>query len=230
MLNSLFNTILGAEGTVSAIQLTDFFICVISAIILGIYMSMMYSHKTKCSKGFVLSLAVLPLTIAIVIIMVNGSIGAGVAVAGAFSLVRFRSVPGTAKEISAIFTAMCTGLTIGMGYIGYAVLFAIIASALSMILSLSKFGEPKQNTRVLNITIPESLNYTEVFNDIMMKYTFEHSLVSAKTVSMGSLFKLKYDLELKDASFEKDFVDELRCRNGNLEIIIAKEDSLVNSL
>ncbi len=193
-------------------------------------MSQMYAYKTKCTKGFVLTLAVLPLAISIVIMMVNGNIGAGVAVAGAFSLVRFRSVPGTAKEISAIFTAMCTGLTVGMGYIGYAVLFAIISSSFAMLLSTSKFGEPNTNGRVLSITIPESLNYSSVFDDIMKKYTNDFSLVSAKTVSMGSLFKLRYDVEIKDASFEKDFIDEIRCRNGNLEILISKEDSGINGL
>ncbi len=230
MLNLFFNSIFNTTQTVSPIQISHFVICVLTSITVGIIMARMYSHKTKCTKGFVLSLAVLPLAIAIVIIMVNGNVGAGVAVAGAFSLVRFRSVPGTAKEISAIFTAMCTGVTIGMGYIVYAILFAIIASGFSMLLSLSEFGEPNKNNRILNITIPENLNYTEVFEEVMNKYTFEHNLLSAKTTSMGSLFKLRYDVELKDIYFEKDFIDELRCRNGNLEIIISKDESYINGL
>ncbi len=229
MLDTLFTGLFSVEGAIS-VSLPHFFICVITSIILGLLTSQMYAYKTKCTKGFVLSLAVLPLAIAIVIMMVNGNIGAGVAVAGAFSLVRFRSVPGTAKEISAIFTAMCTGLTVGMGYIGFAVLFAIIASIFSMVLSITSFGEPQNNTRVLGITIPENLNYTEVFDDIMSKYTTKSNLISAKTTSMGSLFKLSYEVELKDASIEKAFIDELRCRNGNLEILIAKEDSFINGL
>ncbi len=224
MLDLLFGGILDTTSAMS-IQLSDFFICVIASMGLGVFMSRMYAYKTKCTKGFVLTLAVLPLAISIVIMMVNGNIGAGVAVAGAFSLVRFRSVPGTAKEISAIFTAMCTGLTVGMGYIGFAVLFAIIASVFAMVLSISSFGEPKTNSRVVSITIPENLNYTEVFDDIMAKYTDESSLVSAKTMSMGSLFKLRFDVELKDTSLEKEFIDELRCRNGNLEIMVSKEDN-----
>ncbi len=229
MLDILFTGLFDTTAAM-AVTLSDFFICVITSIVLGLLTSKMYSYKTKCTKGFVLSLAVLPLAISIVIMMVNGNIGAGVAVAGAFSLVRFRSVPGTAKEISAIFTAMCTGLTVGMGYIGFAILFAVIASLFAMVLSISSFGEPQGNTRTLGITIPENLNYTDVFDDIMGKYTTKYNLTSAKTTSMGSLFKLIYEVELKDISVEKPFVDELRCRNGNLEIIISKEDSFVNGL
>ncbi len=229
MLDLMFGGILDTTATMN-MTLSDFFVCVLTSMILGLFMSKMYAYKTKCTKGFVLTLAVLPLAISIVIMMVNGNIGAGVAVAGAFSLVRFRSVPGTAKEISAIFTAMCTGLTVGMGFIGYAVLFAIIASVFALVLSVSSFGEPQYNTRVLAITIPENLNYTEVFDDIMNKYTSKCSLLSAKTTSMGSLFKLSYEVELVDTAMEKEFIDELRCRNGNLEIIISKEDRFVNGL
>ncbi len=229
MLNMFFNSIFNTTQT-TTIQFSHFFLCVLTAITLGILMARMYAYKTKCTKGFILTLAVLPLAVAIVIIMVNGSVGAGVAVAGAFSLVRFRSVPGTAKEISAIFIAMCAGVTIGMGYIVYAILFAVIASGFSTVLSVTKFGELSENARVLSITIPENLNYTEVFEEVMNKYTFEHSLLSAKTTSMGSLFKLRYDVELKDISFEKDFIDELRCRNGNLEIAISKDESYLNGL
>ncbi len=229
MLDSLFLGLFNPTQTMN-ITISDFFICVITAIILGLIMSKMYSYKTKCTKGFVISLAVLPMTIAIVIMMVNGNVGAGVAVAGAFSLVRFRSVPGTSKEISALFTAMCTGLTIGMGYIGFSVLFAIIASLFAMILNSSDFGSPKNNIRILHITIPENLNYTDVFNDLFEKYTKNTDLLLAKTANMGSLFKLSYEIELKDIGSEKDLIDELRCRNGNLEIIITKQDSFLNGL
>ncbi len=230
MYSEIFETIFNPTGTTSTILPMNFLMCIVTSIILGLFTATIYTYKTKCSKGFVLSLAVLPLAIAIVILMVNGSIGAGVAVAGAFSLVRFRSVPGTAKEISAIFTVMCTGLTIGMGYIGYAVLFAIIASLFSLILSATSFGDVSRNARALCITIPENLNYTEVFDDIMKKYASEYSLQSAKTTSMGSLFKLRYDVDLNDVSLEKEFIDELRCRNGNLEIIISKDEGALNGL
>ncbi len=230
MFDELFGSVF-AVTTTATISITDFLLCMLSAIILGAFMAKMYALKTKSTKSFVVTLALLPLAVAMVIIMVNGNIGAGVAVAGAFSLVRFRSVPGTAKEIVAIFTAMCTGLTIGMGYIAFAALFSIIACLFALLLNLTNFGEEKNNgSRTLQITIPESLNYTDVFDDIFKSFTKEAKLITAKTTNMGSLFKLSYEIELKDTNMEKQFVDELRCRNGNLEIIIGKQEIFVNGL
>ncbi len=230
MTNDFFGSVFESTVTMN-INVTNFLICMVSAIILGLFMAKMYALKTKSTKGFVVTLALLPLAVAMVIIMVNGNIGTGVAVAGAFSLVRFRSVPGTAKEIVAIFTAMCTGLTIGMGYIGYAALFAVIACLFALLLNLTNFAEEKNNgSRTLQITIPESLNYTEVFDDIFKCFTKEVKLISVKTTNMGSLFKLSYEIELKDRTMEKQFIDELRCRNGNLEIIIGKQELFINGL
>ncbi len=230
MFNELFGSVFGDAATMN-LNLLDFLICMVSAIALGMFMAKMYALKTKSTSSFVVTLALLPLAVAMVIIMVNGNIGAGVAVAGAFSLVRFRSVPGTAKEIVAIFTAMCTGLTIGMGYIAFAVLFSVIACLFALFLNLSNFGDQKNDgNRTLQITIPESLNYTDAFDDIFYKFTKHAKLVSAKTTNMGSLFKLSYEIELKSITQEKQFVDELRCRNGNLEIIISKGELFINSL
>ncbi len=225
MLDTVFSGIFSTEGAIN-LSLSDFFICMASSIVLGIVTAKVYALKTKCTQGFLATLAMLPLAVTMVIIMVNGNIGAGVAVAGAFSLVRFRSVPGTAKEIGAIFTAMCTGLTIGMGYIAFAALFAIIACAFMLVLNISEFGKQSKATRTLHITIPEDLNYTDVFDDIFKKYLHSFDLISAKTTNMGSLFKLSYDIELKSTDTEKEFIDELRIRNGNLEIIITKQDLL----
>ncbi len=229
MLNSLFSGIFNNSASLS-ITLSQFFICMISAIVLGVFMAKVYAVKTKCTKGFVTTLALLPLAVSMVIIMVNGNIGAGVAVAGAFSLVRFRSVPGTAKEIGAIFTAMCTGLTIGMGYIGFAFLFSIIACLFALLLNITNFGEQKINSRTLHITIPENLNYFDVFDDLFEKYTDTVNLITSKTTNMGSMFKLSYEIELKNTAHEKEFIDELRTRNGNLEIIITKQELFVNTL
>ncbi len=225
MFDAFFSGIFSTEGAIS-LSLADFFICMISSIFLGIITARIYALKTKCTQGFLITLAMLPLAVTMVIIMVNGNIGAGVAVAGAFSLVRFRSVPGTAKEIVAIFTAMCTGLTIGMGYIGYAVLFTIIACAFMLVLNICEFGKQNKVIRTLHIVIPEDLNYTNVFDDIFKNYTNNVDLLSAKTTNMGSLFKLSYEIELKSIDNEKMFIDELRTRNGNLEIIITKQDLL----
>ncbi len=230
MVNEFFGSVFDTTAAMS-ITITDFLVCMVSAIILGMFMAKMYALKTKSTKSFVVTLALLPLAVTMVIIMVNGNIGAGVAVAGAFSLVRFRSVPGTAKEIVAIFTAMCTGLTIGMGYIGFAVLFSAIACLFALLLNLANFGEEKNNgSRTLQITIPENLNYTNVFDDIFESFTKEVKLISAKTTNMGSLFKLSYEIELRDVSTEKEFIDKIRTRNGNLEIIISKQEILPNVL
>ncbi len=230
MFNNLFAGIFNTTTSMS-ITLDDFFVCLATAIILGIFMAKIYSFKERSSKGFVVTLALLPIAVTMVIIMVNGNIGAGVAVAGAFSLVRFRSMPGTAKEIIAIFTAMCTGLTIGMGYIAFAVVFSVIACVFALILNTSNFGEEKENgNRTLQITIPENLNYTNVFDDIFEGFTKKTRLISAKTTNMGSLFKLSYEIELKDTKKEKEFIDELRTRNGNLEIVIGKQELFINGL
>ncbi len=231
MINDLFAGIFTTTTTTMGISLGEFFICMGTAILLGVFMAKIYSFKERSSKGFIVTLALLPIAVTMVIIMVNGNIGAGVAVAGAFSLVRFRSVPGTAKEIVAIFTAMCTGLTIGMGYIGFAVIFSVVACLFALILNASNFGEEKETgSRNLQITIPENLNYTNVFDDVFEKYTIKHKLVSAKTTNMGSLFKLSYQIELIDYKMEKEFIDELRTRNGNLEIVIGKQDLFIGAL
>lgn len=212
------------------IGLSDFMLCVGTALIIGMFIALVYTYKTSYTKSFVVTLATLPSVVCMIILMVNGSLGVGVAVAGAFSLVRFRSIPGTAKEIGAIFIAMGTGLAAGMGYIGYAFLFAIIVNSMILIYTASTIGDGKRNQRTMRITIPEDLDYTDVFDDLFHSYTSESQLLSVKTSSMGSLFKLTYDLMLTNAEKEKEFIDQLRCRNGNLEIIMAKQASIPGEL
>lgn len=229
LLNSLFTSVL-SPTTSAAIDINIFLLCLLVSLGIGLFVAILYTYKTKCTKSFVITLATLPSAVAMVIMMVNGNIGAGVAVAGAFSLVRFRSVPGTAKEIGAIFLAMGGGLAVGMGYLGFAILFTVILSLVSLLLNISAFGEPNKNQRILIITIPEDLNYTNIFDDLFSKYTKMTILNNVKTSNMGSLFKLSYEIELIDENKEKDFVDELRCRNGNLEIIIYRNSSLPNEL
>jgi hypothetical protein len=173
------------------------------------------------------TLALLPAVVSVVIMMVNGNVGAGVAVAGAFSLVRFRSVPGTAREIGTLFLAMAAGLICGMGYLGYAVLFSVVMGAAMMLLSRFDFGGARGSftEKVLRITIPEDLNYNEIFDDIFAQYTTQCDVLSVKTTNMGSLFRLQYQITLRDDSKEKEFIDALRCRNGNLEISIARQEA-----
>ena len=169
-----------------------------------------------------MTLAILPAVVCVVILMVNGNIGAGVAVAGTFSLVRFRSAPGTAREIGAIFAAMGMGLIMGMGYIGYAALFTCLIGL--ALLCFAKFASENKGTlkKSLRITIPENLNYSDVFEDILNNYTSSYRLRQVKTSNMGSLFKLSYEIVLKDPLAEKRFIDELRTRNGNLEISLSE--------
>lgn len=225
MLNTLFSGVFNTTTT-EVIAVPQFLLCVAVALVIGIFLALVYTYKAKYTKSFVVTLALLPAVVCVVIMMVNGNVGAGVAVAGAFSLVRFRSVPGTAKEIGTIFLAMGAGLICGMGYLGYAVLFSIILGCAMLLLNKLNIGLDKsiEKDRVLRITIPEDLNYTGVFDDLFEKYTEKFEIISVKTANMGSLFKLKYNVTLKNLNEEKDFIDDLRCRNGNLEISMARQE------
>ena len=223
MLESIFNGLFDTTTT-GGIAVADFLLCIGVALVLGVVIALCYMFKTRCTKSFVATLAMLPAIVCVVIMMVNGNIGIGVAVAGAFSLVRFRSVPGTAKEIGAIFLAMGVGLMIGVGYLGYAAVFALLVSAFSMVLSASGFGAKKADRleRTLRITIPEDLDYTNVFDDLFARYTTKCECAMVKTTNMGSMFKLTYDVALKDSAKEKEFMDAIRCRNANLEVSMSR--------
>ena len=198
---------------------TDFIIYIAVALGLGIVIAASYMFKTKTSRSFLATLTLLPALVSVVIMMVNGSIGAGVAVAGTFSLVRFRSAPGTAREITAVFLAMATGLICGMGHFVYAGIFTAIICVAMMLLKVTGFGDSKDE-KELHITIPEDLDYEGVFDEIFDKYTSERKLISVKTSDMGSLFRLKYTVTIKNGMSEKDFIDKLRVRNGNLPIAV----------
>ena len=215
----LFNSVISTEST-TTITVWGFVLCVLAALVFGIIIAIVFQYKNVFTKSFIMSIAILPAVVCVVIMMVNGSIGAGIAVAGAFSLIRFRSVPGTAKEISAIFIAMATGLACGMGYIGYGLLFTVIISIVVLILEKINFGVNKSSNKnqIFRITIPEDLDYINVFDDLFIKYANKSELQKVKTTNMGSMYKLTYSVELKNNVNEKEFIDELRTRNGNLEI------------
>ena len=203
------------------ISITDFLLCMGAALLCGLILSLCANFRNRCTKSFNGTLAMLPAVVCIVIMMVNGNIGAGVAVAGAFGLVRFRSLPGTAREIGLLFLAMGTGLICGMGYLAYAILTALLLGGISMLYYGCTLGSKKVD-RILTVTIPEDLNYTEIFDDLFQIYTGRCELEAVKTTNMGSLFRLTYQITLKDASKEKELIDALRCRNGNLEITVSK--------
>ncbi len=231
MLNNFFKGIFDTELT-RVISLADFLLCVGCSLLCGVILTACYIFKARYTRSFAATLALLPAVVSVVIMMVNGNIGAGVAVAGAFSLVRFRSVPGTAREIGAIFLAMGTGLVAGMGYLGYALLVSILLGMISLLYNLIGISTRKKTAqhKILRITIPEDLDYTNVFESILSEYTSEHELVKVKTTNMGSLFRLTYNVTVKDMAKEKELIDKLRVRNGNLEITISTEETAVTEL
>lgn len=231
MLDSLFKGLFDTQLT-SVISATDFLLCIAVALLLGIIMAFSYMYKTKYTKSFVITLAILPAVVCVVIMMVNGNVGAGVAVAGAFSLVRFRSVPGTAKEIGTLFLAMASGLIVGMGYLGFSLLFTIILSLVFVLYSHLDLGAKKNSQRYksIRIVIPEDLDYTGVFEAVLKDYTTSFQLVRVKTINMGSMFRLTYDIVLKDTNLERELINKLRQRNGNLEITVSKQETASNEL
>ena len=231
MIDQVFAGIFDSD-LISVISVTDFLLCILISIIIGILFSIAYTYRSRYTKSFVMTLAMLPAIVCIVIMMVNGNVGTGVAVAGAFSLVRFRSVPGSAKEIAMIFLAMSAGLIAGMGYLGYAMLFTVIMSLVYAVYNQCHFGLQKQalQYKTLNITIPEDLDYTQIFDDVFAKYATNVEMMRVKTTNMGSLFRVTYNLTLKDVTKEKEMIDELRCRNGNLEITMSRQETTSSEL
>lgn len=193
---------------------------------IGVFLALMFTVKNRPTLSFLVTLAVLPAIVSVVIMMVNGNVGAGVAVAGAFSLVRFRSAPGTAREIGMIFLAMGTGLVCGMGYLLYAALFAVlVGGAMTLFTVAMGVWSGTQQEKTLRITIPEDLNYSDVFDDLFQEFTSFVELLSVKTTNMGSLYKLTYSVTLKNPAREKELIDALRCRNGNLEISMTRQEA-----
>lgn len=224
MLNNLFRGIFNADPT-AVISASDFLLCVGTAILAGILLSAMYIYKSHYTKSFAATLALLPAIVCVVIMLVNGSVGTGVAVAGTFSLVRFRSVPGSAKEIGAIFLAMSAGLAAGMGYLGFALLTAVLLGGAGLLFNHLDFRSPQKTAlfKTLQITIPEDLDYCGVFDELLSEYASKYELTQVKTANMGSLFRLTYSLVLKKSGCEKELIDKLRCRNGNLEIMLTRQ-------
>lgn len=216
----------------SVISVTDFLLCMGCSLLIGLILAFGYMYRCRFTKSFIVTLALLPAVVCVVIMMVNGNVGAGVAVAGAFSLVRFRSVPGTAKEITMLFLAMGAGLIAGMGYLGVALLFTFIMCALSVLYNYLDFGAKRYAAayKTLHIMIPEDLDYTGVFESILQEYASSFELVRVKTTNMGSMFHLTYNLALADVSKEKEMIDKLRCRNGNLEISISRQETAAAEL
>lgn len=212
----LFDSILYGDG----ITIDVYLLCLLFAGLCGLVTAFAAAFRSHTSKSFLTSVILLPMIVCTVIAMVNGNIGTGVAVMGAFSLIRFRSVPGKARDIVVIFLAMTAGLACAGGYVGIALVFSVIVSLGIVITSLIPMGS--ERSLDLHITIPESLRYVNEFDDLFHKYLKSHRLMQAKTTNMGSLYKLHYRVEMKDVTQSQAFIDELRCRNGNLEISLSE--------
>lgn len=218
-----FNNLLFGSVMEGGITGTGFLASTACSLLLGWFMAWMYMRKNHYTKSFILSLVLLPAIVQMVIMLVNGNVGAGVAVMGAFSLVRFRSAPGTSQEITAIFLAMAVGLATGMGYLGVAIISAVVISAANLLLVALKFGEGRVNgERTLKITVPENLDYEGVFDGIFSEYTTAATLEEVRTSGMGALYLLMYRVRMRPDVSVKKMLDELRARNGNLEISIGR--------
>ena len=231
MLENLFKGLFDTDLT-TVISVTDFMLCLGFSLVLGLVMAFAYMYRTRYTKSFVVTLALLPAVVCVVIMLVNGNVGTGVAVAGAFSLVRFRSVPGTAKEICTLFLAMGAGLIAGMGYLGFAVLFTLVMCVMFVLYNRLDFGTKKNSEtfKTITVTIPEDLDYSGVFDDIFSEFTKSHDLIRVKSTNMGSMFKLTYNVMLRDITREKEMIDKIRCRNGNLEITVSKQETVGTEL
>ena len=220
------------NGLVATVSVGDFLLCLGVSLVLGFMIAAAYVLNNEHTTSFLLTLAILPAVVCVVIMMVNGNIGAGVAVAGAFSLVRFRSAPGSAKEIVVIFLAMGAGLIAGMGYLGFSALFTLIMCAVFLFCNLLITNKMERIVvnKTVKITIPEDLDYTGAFDDLFSEYTKRCELVKVKTVNMGSMFRLTYNVTLKDVCLEKEMIDRIRERNGNLEVFVSKQENRVAEL
>ena len=222
---SIVGTIFRDELTNELIGLEEpwqFFLCVGVAFALGIIIALCYMFKNEYSKSLVFTMALLPSIVCVLIMLVSGSMGAAIAVGGVFGLTRFRSATGTSREIVQIFLSMAAGLVSGLGYIWIAVSLVLFVEAISILLTITRFGESQKLRRSLKITIPEELDYSDLFDDIFEKYTTKAVLEKVKLKNLGTLFQLSYDIVLKDAKTEKAFIDELRVRNANLDILCSK--------
>lgn len=214
MLNSIINS--------TGVSVSDFLLCSGVSIILGLIIAIVYRYTSKYSKNFLITLVVLPILVQTIIFMTSGSLGTSIAIVGTFSLVKFRSLPGTSKEIMSIFFAMAIGLATGVGQLLFAIIVTVMVSLLIIILSKSRFGDISNNEKILKIVIPEDMDYQSIFDEVFNKYLKNVRLDSVKTINMGSLFELSYMVNVKDNINEKEFMDELRIRNGNLKIILSR--------
>lgn len=224
MFTSILNSVEGNLSIQTAI------ICTAVSLLMGIFIAVIYMLQGIYTKNFVITLAILPALVQLVIMLVNGNVGTSVAVLGTFSLIRFRSVPGSSRDITSIFFSMAVGLATGMGFLSFAVVMTLLIGVVFLILGKTSFGDTKNTEKDLRITIAENLDYTEIFEDIFQKYTSKCSLRQVKTTNLGSMYELDYHITLKDIRQEKEMIDAIRCRNGNLTIVCGRRQTIQEEL
>ena len=216
MFNSIFDT------TTTGLEVPSALIAALVALGLGVVLAFSHAKTSQTTKGMMITLAVLPVLVMAVMIMINGNLGTSIAILGAFSLIRFRSIAGRAKDLLAVFAAMMVGLACGMGHVLFAAVIMAIYVVAVVLFTYTHFLEPDRHERVLKVVIPEDLDYEDVFADIFRKYTSRANLVRMKTMNMGSLYKLTYDVKIKHGVKEKDFLDEIRVKNCNLKVLLSE--------
>jgi hypothetical protein len=204
-------------------SLSGLLVCTLCSLICGLGVAVVYMFRNRYSRSMAVTLVLIPAIVQVIIMLVNGNIGTGIAVAGAFSLVRFRSIPGNARDIASLFLAMALGFVTGLGYVFYAIVFLVLIGGVMMLLAQLQFGNRPSDLRILRITIPENLDSAGLFDDIFNKYLSEFDLRRIRTTNLGSLYELTYDVLLKPATAQKQLIDELRCLNGNLSIQLSRE-------
>lgn len=222
--SSIFDSIISSADSMGP---QEFLICIGASLVVGFVISLMYIYRNNHSDSFALTIALLPAIVCVVIMVVSGDIGAGIAIAGAFSLVRFRSAPASAKEIAIIFLAMASGLLMGMGFIAYSAIFAVIICLVIFAATAVNFGKPRTRSveKEVRITIPEDLDYNSEIDSLLAEYTSSCELVSVRSTNMGSMFKLRYKVTLNDEAQQKELIDKIRVRNGNLEVAILRAET-----
>ena len=203
------------------LDVTSILITAVAAIFLGLVVAFTHLKTSKTSKNFLVTLATLPLLVEIVMLMVNGNLGTSIAILGAFSLVRFRSIAGNSKEIMSVFFSMAIGLALGMGQVLFAAIMTVLVALVILALSKTKLFDAAGKTQTLEIVIPEDLDYTEAFSDIFDKFLTDAKLLERKTINMGSLYKLIYDIKLRTPADEKKFLDAIRVKNSNLKVCLS---------
>ena len=222
----LFASVLGTtESAMATVTTAGFMWCTLASIVLGLACALIYMYKHDYSKNFVVTLALMPVIVQMVITLVNGNLGAGVAVMGVFNLVRFRSIAGTAKDIGSVFLAMAIGLATGMGYIGVAAILTVVVGIFNVIYVTTPFGTPREPGKTLKITVPEDLEFEGAFDEVLANYTSSYELQGVSTTNMGSLYQIEYKVRMKADGLEKRMIDELRCLNGNLRIALGMPKS-----